>query len=79
VADDHVAAFSRCPVCGQPVSVYSADEGTSHYVGEAVKALIRLDDPLAWLAEHYPKALREMPSDYFQAIRYAREVLAGAD
>jgi hypothetical protein len=75
-ADADVCHFTRCPTCGQPVSVWSADEGTSSYVGEAVKALIRLDDPLAWLAEHYPKALREMPADYLQAIRYAREVLA---
>ncbi len=42
------------------------------------EALEGLDGPLAWIVEHYPKAMREMPSEHFAAIREAGRALAAS-
>jgi hypothetical protein len=45
---------------------------------ELEAALAGLDGTFVWLAEHYPKALREMPTELFRRFRRAEEALAGA-
>ena len=40
------------------------------------EALSGLDAPIAWLVENYPKAIREMPWDYYLAIPKAGSALA---
>jgi hypothetical protein len=41
-------------------------------------ALKGLDAPFAWLTEHYPKAMAEMPTDLFRAFDKARAALASS-
>jgi len=40
-----------------------------------VRMLEALDGPFRWLGEHYPKAFREMPTEYIRAFDTARAAL----
>ena len=40
-----------------------------------VRVLEALDGPFRWLGEHYPKAFREMPTEYIRAFDTARAAL----
>ena len=40
-----------------------------------VRMLEALDGPFRWLGEHYPKAFREMPTEYIWAFDTARAAL----
>ena len=42
---------------------------------ERVRMLEALDGPFRWLGEHYPKAFREMPTEYIRAFDTARAAL----
>jgi hypothetical protein len=44
-------------------------------IRELEDALASLDEPLVWIAENYPAVMREMPTDYWRAIKYAGKVL----
>jgi len=54
----------KCEVCGQPVKIYSGDEGTNHYEGLAVDVVVGLLEEMelkigVWLC---PKCKRGCPS-----------------
>jgi len=54
----------KCEVCGQPVKIYSGDEGTNHYEGLAVEVVVGLLEEMelkigVWLC---PKCKRGCPS-----------------
>lgn len=63
----------HCPTCGQPVTVVTSDEGTSHYEGAAAK---QERERLVALAEEF--ALQSAASeDEFNADAYvARRIRA---
>ena len=60
-----------CPMCGQPVSIHSSDEGTSSYVGDAENALRIL---LGW-QPHLESALAHLHPQHREAIAQARRVI----
>lgn len=64
------------PETGIAADAIQADANSAARIEELEQALRGLDNPIAWIAEHYPAAMREMPTGYLRAIERAGDVLA---
>ena len=61
-----------CPALDDVVAIEAeAREPLARALAESekrVRMLEALDGPFRWLGEHYPKAFREMPTEYIRAF-----------
>ena len=65
----------NCPTCGEPVEVYSADEGTHSYESVAMKRIKEQDDRIAEAIDYLAQQLCDI--EHAHILEAVTKILEG--